>query len=330
MTIPTPATLMPATPPPVPTATSGDSASATPFWLGATAKGWTALAARWAGPVVSVVVLAAILYQLGRIDLDKLAALMPRTPLFWVAFALFYLTGPLSEFVIYRRLWRVPAAAMLPLLRKQVANEIVFGYSGEVQFYLWAREHAKLPNSPFGAVKDVAVLSALAGNIVTLAMMAIMAPLLQTLAIGRLGRALLISVGVVIVISLAILLVRRRLFSLPGRDLIGIFIVHIVRIGLLLGLSATMWHLLVPAVAASMWLILATLRMMLSRLPFMPNKEVVLAGFVAFAFGRDDDVTAVMAFMASLIVGSHIVVGFVTSAADIVARWRNPPERLAD
>ncbi len=291
------------------------------FWRSERAQSWTRQLARWAGPVVSIAVLGAILFQLGKIDTDKLVTMMPRTPAFWAIFALFYVTGPFSEWIIYRRLWRVPASAMMPLLRKQVANEIVFGYSGEVQFYLWAREHARLPNSPFGAVKDVAVLSAFAGNIVTLVMMAFMMPLLQKLAIGSLGQALLVSVAIVVAISMAMLFVRRRLFSLPGRRLIEIYVVHTARIGMLLALSATMWHLLVPSIGAGVWLALATLRMMLSRLPFMPNKEVVMAGFVAFAFGRDGDVTNVMAFMASLIVGTHIIVGLLTSASDIATRW---------
>jgi hypothetical protein len=276
----------------------------------------------WMGPVVSIGVLAIILLQLGRIDLGKLALLMPEGPAFWVVFAIFYMTGPVSEWVIYRRLWHVPVGALVPLVRKQVANEIVFGYSGEVQFYLWAREHARLTNSPFGAVKDVAVLSALAGNVVTLAMMAYMAPLLKTLAIGSVGQALLASVAIVVAISMGILVVRRRLFSLPGWELFRIFVIHVVRIGMLLGLSAMMWHLLVPSIAAGMWLALATLRMMLSRLPLMANKEVMMAGFVALFFGRDGEVTAVMTFMASLIVGTHIVVGISTSLADVASRWR--------
>jgi hypothetical protein len=42
-----------------------------------------------------------------------------------------------------------------------------------------------MEGSPFGAVKDVAILSALAGNIITIIMMAITWPLISPLDFGQ-------------------------------------------------------------------------------------------------------------------------------------------------
>jgi hypothetical protein len=36
--------------------------------------------------------------------------------------------------VIYRRLWHIPASGIAALLRKQVSNELLMSYLGEVQF----------------------------------------------------------------------------------------------------------------------------------------------------------------------------------------------------
>lgn len=280
-------------------------------------RDWT----RIAGAVVSIGVLAVVVLQLPRFDLATFDALVPDNPWFWAVFAVFYMTGPVSEWLIYRRLWSLPATGIFALMRKQVANEIVLGYSGEVQFYLWARRHVGLTTSPFGAVKDVSVLSALAGNVVTLAMMTAMTPLLHIVATGRVGRALFWSVAVVLAMSLAALLVRRTLFSLPAPALRAIFAVHLVRIAMLLGLSAAMWHMIIPSIATVMWLVICTLRMIVSRLPFMPNKDVVLAGLVAYLLGREGGAAAVMAVMASLIVGAHLVVGVVAGLAEFAERW---------
>ena len=65
--------------------------------------------------------------------------------------------------------WDMPAQADLGAakdkLKKLIGNELLLGYVGEVYFYDWARRHVKMEGSPFGAVKDVAILSALAGNL---------------------------------------------------------------------------------------------------------------------------------------------------------------------
>ncbi len=60
--------------------------------------------------------------------------------------------------------------------KKRISNDVVMGYSGEAYFYAWARQRAQLVAAPFGAVKDVSILSAIAGNAVTLAMIAIALP----------------------------------------------------------------------------------------------------------------------------------------------------------
>jgi hypothetical protein len=47
------------------------------------------------------------------------------------------MVGPVSEWVIYRHLWRIPFSGLGALLRKLVSNELLLGYLGEVQFYAW-------------------------------------------------------------------------------------------------------------------------------------------------------------------------------------------------
>ncbi|MBN2971034.1 hypothetical protein JW805_03260 [Roseomonas aeriglobus] len=275
--------------------------------------------ARWAGAGLSLAMLAAVGTAIGGFDLARIVDRVPAAPAFWIVFAAAYLLGPASEWVIFRQLWALPPLGIVPLLRKQVANEVLLGYSGEAQFYLWARRHAGLTGSPFGAIKDVAVLSALAGNIATLVMMAATAPLLVHIVSDTVARTFTVSVFVIVASSLAVFALRGRLFSLERRHLRTIFGIHVGRILLSIGVIATMWSLLLPGIALSWWLALATVRLMLSRLPLLPNKDVLFSGLTLLLLGRDADVTAAMAVMASLMLAAHLVVGVTLAAAALVA-----------
>lgn len=275
------------------------------------------LAARIAAPVISLAVLVAAVASLRDLDLATVAALVPRRPLFWLLFALTYLAAPLADWVIFRRLWRIPLSGLAPLVRKLIGNEILLGYVGEVYFYAWARRHAALVAAPFGAIKDVTVLSALVGNAVTLVMLAVAAPFSGSLEIAGSGW-LLWSVVAVLVTSFAAFAFRRRLLGLPPADLRFVASVHLARIVSTTGLTAVLWHLALPGVALSWWLLLATLRMLLSRLPFVPNKDVVFAGIAVLLIGHDLEIGALMAMMASLILATHVLLGIGLMSVDLV------------
>ena len=281
-------------------------------------------AVRLAGLALSAIILIAVSSQFRSIQLDRIAAMAPGLSIFWPAFILFYLLTPLAEWLIYRRMWRLPVAGLMPLLRKQVANELVLGYSGEAQFYLWARRYGGVAGSPFGVIKDVAILSAVAGNVSAVAMMALMAPWLLVLLRGTLGHAFASSIVIAVVGSLVPLLLRRTLFSRARRDLQLILYLHFLRIALGILLSAFLWHLLVPGIPFGWLIALATVRMMVSRLPLIPGKDILFAGMAVLLFGRNADPTAAIALMTSLLMATNLVVGIVTGLAGL---WDRPKKQ---
>ena len=77
------------------------------------------------------------------------------------------------------------------------------------------------------------------------------------------------------------------------------------------------WHLALPGVALQWWLLLATLRMLLSRLPLLPNKDIVFAGLAVFLIGHDAEIGALMTLMASLILCTHLFMGLGLVASDV-------------
>ena len=284
-----------------------------PHAPGRPANRWAALASM----AVSLALLVAVAVQFRDLDMREAARLVPSSPVFWLAFAGYYLALPISEWVIYRRLWQFPPAGFGALLRKLVANELLLGYLGEAQFYAWARARGTVNAAPFAAIKDITILSALTGNLATLVMLALAWPYVTAGQLGVQGQSAFAALGIVLITSLGILLLRQKLFTLPRRELLIVSAIHVVRIASVLLLSAVMWHAVLPQVALTLWLVLATLRQLISRLPLMPNKDVVFAGIIVLLLGNSAQVAALMAMMAVLLLAAHLLVGTIFGLAGL-------------
>jgi len=280
-------------------------------------------ALRWIGPFISLGIFGAVLYQLRGLQIAQVAAMLPRSPLFWLAFAAYYLAAPLFDLMIFRRLWNLPLGAGLSALtRKFVGNEILMGYIGEVHFYSWARSRLKMVAAPFGAVKDVAILSAVMGNVVTLAVLAAAYPFLGVLHIGVAPRTLVAAVAITLGTSLVLLLLRGRVLTLGHKDLAFVALVQLARVVVTALLPALLWHLALPQVALGWWILLAAVRLLLSRLPLLPNKDLVFAGVAVALIGRVAGIDDLMTMMASLILATHLIVGAGLVLAEFA--WPEP------
>ncbi len=288
-----------------------------PLPLAIKQRGW----AWWVGVAITLAVLGAVLIELRNVDFSDVRGMLPTSPLFWLVFATSYFVAPAADWVIFRKLWQIPASGFLALLRKLIGNELLLGYIGEVYFYTWARRRTEMTSSPFGAIKDVAILSALMGNAVTLVLLVLAYPLLGTLRFGIDASTLLASVAVVLGMSSAVLFFRKKLFSLPRSELLYVSGLHLVRILAVAGLNAWAWHLVLPEVGLQWWLLLSSCRQLLSRLPFMPNKDVVFAGLAVFMIGHDAEIGALMTMMASLILGLHLALGLLLTVVE-AAGWK--------
>ncbi len=269
-----------------------------------------------AGLVVAI--LGFVAWHFRHLDFAQLVAIVPTNPMFWIVYAAYYCCGTVFDFWIFRWLWKVPLEGLIALARKNIGNELIVDYLGEAYFYGWARRKVKMETSPFGAVKDVAILSALLSNIFTLAMMALAYPYARSIDLGMTSNAVWASVGVIMVISLLVALFSRRLFSLSRDQLLGISAIHFVRLLAANILVALCWSLALPNVALGWWLLLATFRMLLSRLPLISNKDVVFAAFAVLVVGHDTEIQVLIAFMTALILATHLLLGAVLAIGDLV------------
>lgn len=263
----------------------------------------------WIGSALSIALIISLALVVHDQGLHRLRQAMPTAPGFWICLGLYYVALPGSEFVIYRRLWALPASGFVALLRKLVFNELLVGYSGELSFYVFARENGRLTGSPFQAIKDVSILSAMAGNLATLAMVVVALPVWRSWRPDVVPAHAGLSVAVIVAALGVMLALRRRLFSLPGDQLRFIAGVHVARVTATTLLMALMWRAAIPTAPLSIWVGLSALQLVVTRLPFVPNKDIVFAGAAMLAVGAATPVGALMVLIASLLVALHVVVG---------------------
>jgi hypothetical protein len=277
---------------------------------------WT----QWIGPLVALGFLGVVLFEVRNLDYAQLLAKIPSLPSFWLLFFAYYFSGPVSEWFIYRRLWHIPSSGFLALVRKLISNEILLGYLGEVYFYSWARRSTEIHAAPYGAIKDVTILSALIGNAFTVLILALLYPLFHTLEFGGVANTAYYSIGFVLLTSLVIMVLRNRLFSLAAPDLRFISWVHSARIIFTTAASALMWHLLLPDVDFRWWLLLAAGRLLISRLPFLPNKDIMFAALAIVIIGHDSEIAELIALITSLLLLTHLVLATVLAIPEIARR----------
>lgn len=282
-------------------------------------RGW----AWWLGAAISAAVLVAALIQVRNVDFARVWGILPTTPAFWIVFFASYFSGPLADWLIYRRLWQMPLSGMVALLRKLVGNSLVFGYVGELYLYTWARRRTGMTSAPFGAIKDVAILSAMAANVVTLALFVICYPLLGQLHLNVERETVLWSVAVVLGPSTLVLFLRRQLFSSPGRDLVYVGGVHLARILVQNGLLALAWHLALPTVDLQWWLVLGAIRLLSGRLP-ASNSDVVFLTVAIFLIGHDAEIAALVTMTTTLILATHLGLGLILAIGEALD-WRRRP-----
>ncbi len=280
---------------------------------------------RWptlVGALITLLMIAGLAHELLDRGLGGLTRATPTDPRFYLCFTLLYLSPPTGDWLIFRRLWGIPIDGLAALIKKRIANEVVIGYSGDAYFYAWARARATLVASPFGAVKDVTILSAIAGNAITLAMIVVALPLARGLLTPSELHTGWWSAILLCAMSLPFLLFSRRVFSLSRRALWEVFGIHCLRLLAGSTLIALAWHFALPDVSVGMWLFLAAGRLLVSRLPLVPNKDLLFANFAILLIGQDRALSELVAFTAALTLATHVLWIVIFGVHGLVTRRR--------
>lgn len=272
------------------------------------------------GAALTAAMLAGLAYELLGNGLAGLTRAVPADPRFYVCFLLFYLALPVGDYLIFGRLWGIPIAGLAALIKKRIANDLLVNYTGEAYFYSWARARARFVTAPFGAIKDVSILSAMAGNAITLVMLAAALPLGRELLTPEQFRTGLWSTALLAGLSAPFLIFSRRVFSLPRTQLWEVFGIHCGRVIASSSFTALAWAFALPGVPVGMWLFLAAGRLLVSRLPLVPNKDLLFFTFATLLIGEQEALVQLLAFFAALTLATNGILVILFAVSAIIAK----------
>lgn len=238
-------------------------------------------ALRVAQGVLFAAVVLFLIIQLSEVGWGAVFSSLPETPWFYVIFTLRYFVQPLSEIPAYELVWKTPLwRHWTAFIRKRVYNFAVMGYSGEAFFTLWARRTLRLSDRDIlVGVKDNNLVSALVSNAATAAIVAVLFVLgdLEREMDAIPGGAVLFALAFLSAASLAVAVVmfRRRLIQLPKGMTRKVIAINVVRIGVVFVLHAMLYASAIPDAPLAAWLMFIALQLVLSRVPFVPNQDIV-------------------------------------------------------
>ncbi len=252
-----------------------------------------------------VAVVVYLIVQLSEVGWGDVFSALPQSPWFYLLFTVRYFLQPLSEIPAYELVWETPLwRHWTAFVRKRVYNFAVMGYSGEAFFTLWARRNLKLSDRDIVVgVKDNNLVSALVSNAATALVVAALFFLgdLQRELDAIPGGAALFGLAFVSAASLAVAVVmfRRQLIQLPRGMTRRIIAINAGRIAVILFLHAMLYASALPGPPLTAWLMFIALQLVLSRIPFVPNQDIV---FLTAALSLAPEIDAPEAAIAGMLI----------------------------
>ena len=238
--------------------------------------------ARW---TLTLAVVALLLYQLTRIGWDEVLANLPTNPLFYVFLTCSYLTLPIVESFIYGKIWTTPCRKILPAaIKKKIFNQEVVGYSGDLFLYSWAKRKIDRTGREIAhSIKDNLIISSLTSTALAFLLLGVYAyagkiSVSGLIGEGTVGAILFFSMLSLLVISVLLVVFRRSVLYLGKRVIRFLFVMHSGRLLLTQVFSVLQWNAVLPEVAITTWFTYLAIQIVLSRVPFLPNKDLFFMG----------------------------------------------------
>jgi len=239
---------------------------------------------KWSRRLFLLGVITWLFYQLTSIGWEKVWYSLPLNPLFYLLFLMIYVSLPVTQLFIYRLTWTFRFRDAFPvLLLTKVYNQDVMGYSGEVYFYLWARKNINIKEIEIlKTIKDNNIISSASSTLVAFGLLGVFlfTGQIKLLKFIHIQNKLYVYGGIALVFVIILLLIRFRhyIISMPFRTAGSIFFIHIFRLLLGQTLQVIQWHLILPNIPLYVWFTFVAVQIMMSRIPFLPNRDLIFFG----------------------------------------------------
>lgn len=273
---------------------------------------------RWGIPAALLIIIGRRLTALGW---REIWSARPGNLGFYLLLVLQFFLQPFGDYLVYRNLWgRTNTPTMAVILRKRLLNTFMLDYSGEAFFFFWAQARLKLkPGLLVHAIKDSNLLSGGAGLVMVYLM------LLALLALGGLkipatlnshGWLYVLVGSVPLILCAALVLGHRKLTALSRSQIATTFAIHFGRAALVLAVEFGLWELSGALPSAVACLQFVALRLVVTRLPLVPNKDLIFVGAGMAAAGMTHvSVTAVATVLVILAAADLILAATVATFA---------------
>jgi len=215
---------------------------------------------------------------------QEIAGSLPTTPWFYIFFLGIYFAYPVAEWLVYGHLWGDAARKRFDVfLRMRIYNLAFVSYSGEAYIGLWAARRVKQRKRRTAAtIKDSQILSALSSNSLTIILLTLLFASGQlrlfTNADPSYALYAAIAIGLSALLIPVVISFRHRLLSIDGPSAKRVFIIHLCRLIVIVGLQIASWAVVMPQVPMTIWLVFLTGQYVLTRIPFLPNTDLLIAG----------------------------------------------------
>lgn len=223
-------------------------------------------------------------YKLYYIGWHSVWHYLPTSPLFYGIFMVLYFSLPLTDLFIYRLIWSFDMIRNIPVfIKKRVLNKDVLSYSGEVYFFTWVRKTLNHSDREVAeAVRDVNITSAAASTSVTIILLTFYALKGRINLYDIIGhpdiRYFIIGGFIILLIIPLVLRFRKYIFTMPLSRALIIYSMHFTR--LLIGqvLQIFLWAIAMPSISLETWFTYAAVSVLVSRIPFPSNKNLLFLG----------------------------------------------------
>ncbi len=265
---------------------------------------------RWARRIFLAAMIIWLLYQLTEIGWNNVWKSLPVDPLFYALLLVLYFALPVSLLFVYGQIWKFPKLkGFLVFLLMKVYNQNVVGYSGEVYLYLWARKNVgKREIDILKDIKDNNILSSISSTIIAVGLLSafVLTDQIKLFKWLPTPNSWYISAGIIALIILGFVLYKFRHFiiSMRFKTAGSIFAIHSVRLLLIQFVQILQWHIELPHIPLHIWFTFVAIQLIMSRIPFLPNQDLLF-------FGASIKLTGVMhipkAEIAGLLLANQVV-----------------------
>lgn len=226
-------------------------------------------------------VVAVLILQISEIGWGQVLSALPTHPGFYALVLGMYLLLPVTESLIYGRLWQLRSLECLPIMiRKRVLNVDVIGYSGEVYLFVWAKDRvSQTAREIMGTIKDNLIVSSAAALSAAAILIggALLGGYVELGDFIEQPSPVYAGLGALAAVFLAATVYRFRgfIFSIPRRLLPLLGAAHLARFMISYVMQIAAWWIVLPSAPFQTWVTLMVIFVVINRIPFLPSSDLV-------------------------------------------------------